>query len=611
MRFKPPSRIAASLLILGVTVITVRAPGGPRTGPRVAQSVSDETALWLLAHARARLSSSQAEATSLQQSAPEEAREHRESFVFVTPYLRGCVICPSPAAGGGDSLAAALNSALGKIPAAVVSSDLTSQPLQREPERIQIDILEGRFFPLSKPEETGPHSDRPSAAEFLDPGVDGLAIDAPRRTVYLLPNEMLYRGTFDEDPTAQSVEGLLNRAMTQVGFDEYAWRSPHLRLSRFHTVSFIEDRKSAGVIRIVRGILASPEPDRSGLMAAARAGGDYLIRMQQPDGRFHYSYDPMEDRENRRSYNILRHAGTAISLFDLYGTTRETRYLDAARRATAFLRSRFRPSDPGGSYVLDNDGKAKLGANGLALLALDRQQELDPHGSDRAGAERLANQIVNMQGKDGSFASYHPIRGDEPDGSVSLYYPGEAILGLVRLYTAIGNRRLLAAARRGADYLIESQRKLPALPPDAWLMQALEALHRIGGERKFADHALALADAMVAEQYGPDDPAGYAGGFRPGLPRATPAASRAEGLLAAYRLAVTTGDSRASKIAAALRASARFQLSQQFTRVNSFFLPNPERAAGGFRASITSMRIRIDFVQHNISSLLGIAQALY
>jgi hypothetical protein len=116
---------------------------------------------------------------------------------------------------------------------------------------------------------------------------------------------------------------------------------------------------------------------------------------------------------------------------------------------------------------------------------------------------------------------------------------------------------------------------------------------------------------MIAEQYTEVDPVGYAGGFRPGAPRSTPAAARAEGMLAAYRIAISTGDSRAPKIAAALKASARFQLSQQFNLSNSFFLPRPDRAAGGFRASLTSMRIRIDFVQHNISSLLGIAEALY
>ena len=369
------------------------------------------------------------------------------------------------------------------------------------------------------------------------------------------------------------------------------------------------------------------ETDRAGLMAAARMAGDYLVRMQLEDGSFHYSYDPVEDHTSRRTYNIVRHAGTVSSLFELYSATREARYLDAARRGALYLKTRFRPArEKGAVYVLDNDGKAKLGALGLALLALARQIELDPGSADLKSANKLAKMILVMQRADGSFVSYYHLRGDEPRGSVSLYYPGEAILGLMHLFKTSGDRKLLDAARRGADYLVESQRKLNPLPSDAWLIQALEALHKTGREQKndsqkqvdqkiadqkYADHALKLAERMIADQYTTNEPAGYAGGFGPGLPRATPAAARAEGLLAAYRIARSIDDPRAARIAASLRAAARFQLSQQFTADNSQGLRNPERARGGFRQSLTSKRIRIDYVQHNISSLLGVAYTLY
>jgi hypothetical protein len=357
--------------------------------------------------------------------------------------------------------------------------------------------------------------------------------------------------------------------------------------------------------------------DRASLLAAVRMAGDYLVRMQLQDGSFHYSYDPLNDRTSRRTYNIVRHAGTVYSLFELYAATREARYLNAGRRGVAYLKTRFHPARKKSAvYVLDNDGKAKLGAMGLALLSLARQMELDPAAADRASAEGLANMIISMQRRDGSFESYYPVRGDEPRGSVSLYYPGEAILGLMQLFKSNGDKRLLDAGRRGADYLIKSQRAHPPLPPDAWLIQALETLYNTGREQKYAnknyaEHALKLAEAMLAEQYTAHDPAVYAGAFRPGVPRATPAASRSEGLLAAYRIARSLDDPRAGRIAASLKAAARFQLSQQFKGETDHRLPNPERARGGFRESITSMRIRIDFVQHNISSLLGVAYTLY
>ena len=113
---------------------------------------------------------------------------------------------------------------------------------------------------------------------------------------------------------------------------------------------------------------------------------------------------------------------------------------------------------------------------------------------------------------------------------------------------------------------------------------------------------------MIADQYTASDPP-VMRALSPGLPRATPAASRAEGLLAAYRIARSINDPRAARIAASLKSFARFQLRSSSTATTVIFLPDPERARGGFRESLTSMRIRIDFVQHNISSLLGIADS--
>jgi uncharacterized protein YyaL (SSP411 family) len=404
---------------------------------------------------------------------------------------------------------------------------------------------------------------------------------------------------------------VLDRAAGYAGLAPDAWRNSSVKLSRFRTASFAEDSTRGRALTVANASVPVGEISRAHLLRAARAGGDYLVRAQKADGSFRYSYNPLRDQANDRAYNIVRHAGAAISLFDLYRATRDARYLDAARRAVTYLKTRFRPArESNAAYVLDNDGKAKLGANGLALVALARQAELDPKSADLGSAARLANLILAMQRKDGSFESYYAIRGDGPRESASLYYPGEAILGLALLRRLSGDNRLLGAARRGAAYLIESQSRMEKLPPDAWLIEALEALHETEREPRYAIHAMALAEAMIADQYAEDDRAGFAGAFRPGLPRATPAASRAEGLLSAYRLARLTNDARASRIAGALKLSARYQLSQQFDADNSFFLPNAERAAGGFREGLTSTRIRIDFVQHNVSSLLGVAAML-
>jgi AMMECR1 domain-containing protein len=598
--------LAICLLLASIACGYCYAPAALDEGARqVPQAISYETAQWLLKYSRARLSGRLGAAEASGQAAPRQATEPRPTTLFVTTYKHGYKLRPRPAVAIAGSISAALKTALDAVSTTVVSAQPEASAREATPDRIQIDILDGSLAPLARP------ADR-HAAELIDVGVEGIAVETGDRTFYLLPAEILYEAIAAEDPHEQSAYDLLARAMTHLGLDKDAWKSAHTKLSRFRTVSFIEDSSHSIPLRLVRGTVSVGDKSKVPLLASARAAGDYLVRVQRPNGSFYYYYDPLDDHLNSRAYNMLRHAGTALSLFELYAQTRDARYLESARLAVSFLKTRFRAAgNTGGLYVLDNDGKVKLGGNGLALIALAKQAELDRRAADLESAKRLANLILAMQHRTGEFDSYYRLRGDEPAGGVSLYYPGEAILGLVSLYRVNGDGRLVEAARRGANYLIESQRRMRSLPPDAWLMQALEALHKIGREKKYAEHALALADAMMAAQYSDDAPLGYSGGFGPEMPRSTPAASRAEGLLAAYRLARETSDARASKIAAAIKASVRFQLSHQFNADNSFMLPNPARASGGFRAGFTSTRIRIDFVQHNISSLIGAADALY
>jgi hypothetical protein len=490
-----------------------------------------------------------------------------------------------------------------------------------------------------------------TAAELVDIGSQGIDVEVGGAQYYLLPSDLIYKRVA-ESAESETAEELLGRAMSSLGLEADRWRSADVRLRAFRTVSFVEDESHTHALEVVRGFVRRGAVDGSALLAAARSAGDYLVRMQRSDGSFYYWYRPLLDQVDVTHYNIVRHAGTCISLFDLYGVTRDSRYLAAARSAMTFLRSRFKEIDtgqasassegkdqederrntstpssglghlkaeartkpmqaesrlhPAALYVMDDDHKAKLGAGGLALVAVTREMEVD-HKTDSSEANRLAAGILAMQRSDGSFETDVDQNGEESDAAPSLYYPGEAMLGLIRLYRLNRDSKLLDAARRGADYLVAAQRRQRDLPADAWLVQALESIYETTKEARYAEHAIDLAASMAASLYPEDGPEGYAGAVAPGIPRATPTASRSEGILAGYRLARGTGDARAGGLLAAARRAAGFQLTQQFNPDNSFFLANPGRAAGGFHESLDSTRIRIDYVQHNISSQLGLA----
>ena len=53
-----------------------------------------------------------------------------------------------------------------------------------------------------------------------------------------------------------------------------------------------------------------------------------------------------------------------------------------------------------------------------------------------------------------------------------------------------------------------------------------------------------------------------------------------------------------------------FQLRTQYTELTTMYLAVREKAYGGFRGSINTHEIRIDYVQHNLSSLLALYQIM-
>ena len=348
------------------------------------------------------------------------------------------------------------------------------------------------------------------------------------------------------------------------------------------------------------------------LIRAARLGGDYLRRSLRDDGSYVYAYLPKTEEEKPK-YNILRHAGTTYSLLEMYQATDDTAYLEAAERALVYLRRQIEDCaiDPTLACVVE-DGEVKLGGNGLAMLAFEKHMEVTGQKDDLALLERLGGYLLAEQTASGEFAVHkraHPS--GEASDFVSQYYPGEALLALVR--HPDGKDTWLDAAAAGARWLIlERDGNVPTarLAHDHWLLYALREIHAVRPDDLFVEHAGRIVQAIVQGQNRrPAYPDWYGSFYIP--PRSTPTATRAEGLSAAYPMLLEAGRTDEAKAAMeALRAAVRFQLGTQFDEVTSLYLPERVRVLGGFRRSLDNYEIRIDYVQHNISALLALRQLL-
>ena len=227
---------------------------------------------------------------------------------------------------------------------------------------------------------------------------------------------------------------------------------------------------------------------------------------------------------------------------------------------------------------------------------------------------RLATWMLARQQPGGGFARHKVSYPEgEDSGFVSQYYPGEAILGLMRLYALTEDEQYLEAADKGARYIIEVRdHGLPPhmLPHDHWLLYGLAELYTLRDHRVYLDHVLLLGGVILASQHlNPLEPDWRGGFYDP--PRNAPTATRGEGLLAAYRLLKHAGrDEAADKCLRGAALAAAFMLHTQFRPPSAMYMKRPKACLGGFHESLTNFDVRIDYVQHSISALLALDKAV-
>lgn len=326
----------------------------------------------------------------------------------------------------------------------------------------------------------------------------------------------------------------------------------------------------------------------------------YLVRIshsaeQDPKfpGRFTYKADLRNDldpslktnywkRHKQSDYNLLRHNGAIYALSQAYHRNEElskksperntyasqTAILKTMEKAVGYLRDNALLPVPGHKEWLaawerdDPDDPhsepdtAKLGGAGLALIAMGELEGIKPRSiSLEKELRKLGAFIESLQDKDtGSFTCKYFWGSGPNDDWVSLYYPGEAALGMVTLaelelkieeeesaklrkvvtstelefehqhlkrhFTQKYSERWIKVAKNALLYLerLRRNQELDDIEPDHWALLATARLLPILDEqrneradgsygRKQADleywliynHAVKVANSMVAD----------------------------------------------------------------------------------------------------------------
>jgi small neutral amino acid transporter SnatA (MarC family) len=353
----------------------------------------------------------------------------------------------------------------------------------------------------------------------------------------------------------------------------------------------------------------SDDPDA--MRAAAQQAGGWLAVGQQLDGSYTYDYDQARGRPSG-DYNIVRHAGVTMSLYQIAHRLGDQQAFATAERGTAWMLGHLVRVDDWAALVDEGAIDARLGATALMTIALAERRLMTGDPQHDATLRELGRFMLALQRPDGGFsvAWEFPRNGPNPTGT-SVYYPGEALWALAMLHEAFPSDEFDAGAWQAVDFITLRRDEVEGVkfPPlnDHWAAYGMAEMS--DWDRPLSDHHIAYARRLAgrfsllvrteAQKYH-DDPLSF---IRGGVQAGASLGTWIEGLAALWRLAVS--DQRLTDLRDEIRERAACGAGHLVERQE---LPaaGPELAGAWFVAG----RTRMDDQQHAASALLYTSDAL-
>ncbi len=359
------------------------------------------------------------------------------------------------------------------------------------------------------------------------------------------------------------------------------------------------------------------------LSRAIDMAASYLVNSVKENGQFEYKRNLYGTSKCKRHYNILRHAGSMYALVQAYQRKPSMALKEALLKTSGFLISRcLRPLPQAhqihGIWSLpsitnrEKEPIVKLGAVGLGLAALSMIEKRIPGTFDISELKKLGNFILFMQKTDGSFYfRFAPFSCGKCERKESIYYPGEAALGLLMLNRIYPSTKWITGITKALSYLIKYREPTTS---DQWVLIACARListdeypQEILPRSLIQDYALVLSRMIIEEQVVETDSPCLAGSYHVDG-RVTPTSTRIEALLAALKILGKADTVMSNTIRASINSAMQFLLKAQV--VNGKLRGGFPRVAScnGYPEKGAKNRcgeIRIDYVQHALSAMIG------
>jgi len=255
----------------------------------------------------------------------------------------------------------------------------------------------------------------------------------------------------------------------------------------------------AAILGVIRVVIAPAELCGPGSPAEFRDtaldAAEWLRLNQYDDGSYSYEYDRREDHFSN-SYNIVRHAGVTMSLYQVAGRLGDVHSFDTAERGTEYLIDNLHYHDDWAGPA--EAGNIKVGAAALMTIALAERRLLTGETVHDEVMRDLGRFMLSQQKEHGGFYTKWFLDSQEMDlVSTSAYYPGEALWALAMLHEAFPGEEWDDAAYLTADFvsLYRDDEEAVPYPPlnDHWAAYGFAEMAEWGLDEHHIDYARRLA----------------------------------------------------------------------------------------------------------------------
>ena len=313
---------------------------------------------------------------------------------------------------------------------------------------------------------------------------------------------------------------------------------------------------------------------------------DYLNNIILNNGKFIYCYNALTDSTPFK-YNFVRHAGSCWALAETMTNDYDDKKLNLA---FDYILKHIIYKDNSTAFI-DIDGKINLGTQGLVLTALSSYLQKKRNDKLLQIAIQLGNGIIFMQNENGQLR--HILNSYDfstLDIYHCIYYDGESILGLIKLYNVTKNVNYLNAAKKSMDYLFKINN---TDYKNHWIIYCSNEITKYVDNIHFYQLGIQNIKDLFNNIY-------YKNTTNP---------IDFEKLIQAYELYsrihnkninITYPINFEANLLKTIKYRAKFQLnSYVFPEVGIYF-KNPSKSIGAFYEKTKKYRIRNDIIQHSI-----------